>query len=116
MKNYSRSERVSGLLRREIPPVLNETMEWTGIGMVSVTDVEVNRDISLAKVYVGILNIERAGETIRELNEHAGEIRSELSGKLHMRSVPALKFFHDTSGETGRRIEQLLDGTRKPDN
>ncbi len=115
MKTHGRNERVGGLLRREIPPVIKEVMEWTGVGLISVTDVEVNRDLSQAKVFVGILDIEHAGEVIGQLNDSAGAIRRELSGRVRLRSVPALKFYHDTSGETGRRIEQLLEGSKKPE-
>jgi ribosome-binding factor A len=109
-----RSERVSGLLRRELAEILHGEFEYElPTGLISVTDVEVARDLSHAKVYVAVLEIEQAPEILRFLNEHAGQVRHELGKRVRLRLTPSLKFIHDTSSESGDRIEQLLAATRK---
>ncbi len=110
-----RSERVAGLLRRELADILHRSFEYElPTGLISLTDVEVARDLSHAKVYVSVLEIEQAPEIIRFLNEHAGKVRHELGGRIRLRLTPSLKFIHDTSSESGQRIEQLLAAARKP--
>jgi ribosome-binding factor A len=109
-----RSERVAGLLRRELADILQRSFEYElPSGLISLTDVEVARDLSHAKVYVAVLEIEQAPEIIAFLNEHAGQVRHELGKRIRLRLTPALKFIHDTSSESGQRIEQLLAATRK---
>lgn len=112
--NTSRSERVAGLLRRELADIVHGEFEYEiPRGLISVTDVEVSRDLSHAKVYVAVLEIEQAGEIMRFLNEHAGQVRHELGKRVRLRHIPELKFLHDTSSETGDRIERLLAAAKR---
>ena len=108
-----RAERVAGLLRRELATIVQQELEAELPGLISITDVEVSRDLSHARVYVAVLQIDQASGIIRRLNEAAGQIRHALAGRVRLRTTPALKFHHDTSGESGQRIEQLLAAARK---
>ena len=112
--SVSRAERVAGLLRRELAEIVHQEFEYElPRGLISITDVEVSRDLSHAKVYVAVLEIEQAPEIIRFLNEHAGQVRHQLAGRVRLRIMPTVKFLHDTSSESGQRIEQLLAAARK---
>jgi ribosome-binding factor A len=109
-----RSERVAGLLRRELADIVQHEFEYDiPRGLISITDVEVARDLSHAKVYVAVLEIEQAPEIIKFLNEHSGKVRHRLGSRVRLRIMPTLKFLHDTSSESGQRIEQLLAASRK---
>jgi ribosome-binding factor A len=109
-----RSERVAGLLRRELADIVHSEFEYEiPRGLITVTDVEVARDLSHAKVFVAVLEIEQAPEIIEFLNEHAGQVRHVLGKRIRLRVTPTIKFLHDTSSETGDRIEQLLASARK---
>lgn len=111
-----RSERVAGLLRRELADILHSQFEYEiPRGLISVTDVEVARDLSHAKVFLAVLEIEQAPEIIAFLNEHTGQVRHELGKRIRLRVTPTLKFLHDTSSETGDRIEKLLAAAKKKD-
>lgn len=112
--SHPRAERVAGLLRRELATIIQQELEAELPGLISVTDVEVSRDLAYARVYVSVLEIDQAPKVIRRLNEAAGQIRHVLAGRVRLRIAPALKFHHDTSGESGQRIEQLLAAARKP--
>ncbi len=112
--SHQRAERVAGLLRREIPDIVHRQFEYElPAGLISVTDVEVSRDLAHAKVFVAVLEIERAPEIMAFLNEHAGQVRHALAGRVRLRATPTVKFLHDTSSESGQRIEQLLAAARK---
>lgn len=109
----TRTEKVAGLLRREIATILQRELEHEDLGLISVTDVEVSRDLGQARVYVSVLDSEQAAATIAVLNDHSGEIRHLLASAVRLRATPALKFVHDKSGETGQRIADLLSKSRK---
>lgn len=112
--NSPRSERVAGLLRRELADIVHGEFEYEiPRGLLSLTDVEVSRDLSHARVYVAVLEIDRATDIIAFLNDHVGRVRHELGQRVRLRHVPELKFLHDTSSETGDRIEQLLAAAKK---
>lgn len=112
--NIPRSERVGGLLRRELAEILHREFEYEiPTGLISLTDVEVSRDLSHARVYVAVLEIEQAPEIIQFLNENTGQVRHELGKRIRLRLTPSLKFLHDTSSESGERIAQLLAAAKK---
>ena len=111
--SHARSDRVAGLLRRELASIVQREMEYELPSLISITDVEVTRDLSHAKVYVSALEIEHGVEITKMLNDANGKIRHALAGRIRLRLVPTLKFLHDTSSESGQRIEQLLAASRR---
>ena len=86
--------------------------------MVSVTDVEVSRDLSHAKVFftqLGIDDAQQAKQTAEVLNKAAGFLRSQLAQSATMRTVPRLHFRFDESVGRGRDMESLLRDVREAD-
>ena len=79
------------------------------ISFVTVTDVEVTRDYSIATIYITFFNREIGDDVqLQALNRAKGFIRSELGSKLTVRKVPELLFKIDDSLDKGNRIDQLL--------
>ena len=108
-----RAERVAGLLRRELADILRRDVEPELPSLISLTDVEVSRDLAHAQVWISVLDIEKAGEVMQTLAEARPAVRHELADRVRMRHVPELRFLHDTASESGQRIEQLLAAARK---
>ena len=79
-----------------------------GLPSVSVSDVEITRDMAHAKVFVTALQSERAKEAMKGLKELTPEIRHELSRSVKMRHTPELHFHYDDSVDRGERIDNLL--------
>jgi ribosome-binding factor A len=79
-------------------------------GLVSVNHVELNRDMSVAHVYVAFLGAsEEAGERATEALQHAaGFLRGPLGRELRLQRAPELRFVHDQSGEFGVRLSQVV--------
>jgi len=107
-REFSRSERVSGQLRRELAVLIQREVKDPRVGFVSVSDVEVTRDLSHAKVYVTVFEEDKALESIKALKNAAGFLRRRLGQELRMRTVPELHFHHDASVETGTRMDELI--------
>lgn len=107
-KSFNRTDRVSAQLRRELGTLVHEAVREHGLPSVSVSDVEVSRDLAHAKVFVTALQPERSGEAVAALKDLAGQLRYNLGRAVKMRHVPELHFHYDDSVDRGERIEQLL--------
>ena len=114
-RDFKRSERVSGQLRRELAQMIQREIKDPEVGFVSVSDVEVTRDLAHAKVYVTVFNTDEAKVSIKALKRAAGFLRTRLGQELRMRNVPQLHFLHDDSVETGQRMDSLIDQAVKSD-
>jgi ribosome-binding factor A len=86
--------------------------------MVSITAVEVSRDLSHARVYFTLLGCdseEEARPSTEVLNRAAGFLRTQLSKDARMRSVPRLRFLFDSSIGRGRDLEALISRATEAD-
>jgi ribosome-binding factor A len=109
-KSFNRSDRVSAELRREIGTLVHAAVREHALPSVSVSDVEVTRDLDVATVYVTALLGDQGPQAVTALNELAKEFRRELSRTMMLRRVPELRFRYDDSVDKGERIESLLRG------
>ncbi|WP_300616851.1 30S ribosome-binding factor RbfA [Dokdonella sp.] len=107
-KSFNRSDRVSAELRRELAVLVHAAVRDHALPSVSVSDVEVTKDLDVATVYVTALIGDQGKEATAALNELAKEFRRELSRTMKLRRVPELRFRYDDSVDKGERIESLL--------
>jgi ribosome-binding factor A len=114
-KSFHRSDRVSAQLRRELGILVHASVREYGLPSVSVSDVEVTRDMAHAKVFVTALLSESSKQAVKALKELAPEIRFQLAQAVKMRHVPELHFHYDDSVDRGERIDELLRDTSKPE-
>jgi len=110
-KSFHRSDRVAAQLRRELGQLVHDAVRDHALPSVSVSDVEITRDLAHAKVFVTALQAERSAEAVKGLKEHAKEIRFKLAQRVKMRHVPELHFHYDDSVDRGEKIEKLLRST-----
>ncbi|WP_394537474.1 30S ribosome-binding factor RbfA [Lysobacter enzymogenes] len=107
-KSFHRTDRVSAQLRRELGTLVREAVREHGLPSVSVSDVEISRDLAHAKVFVTALQSERSVEAVKALKELSRELRFQLGRAMKLRHVPELHFHYDDSVDRGERIEHLL--------
>ena len=105
-----RGERVNHTIQRELGVLIEGLNDPRLSPVISVTAVEVNRDLSLAKVYVSVLgtDMERS-DAIDGLRSAANRLRMEVSNRIVIRTMPKLSFFPDDTLQTGAGIDQLID-------
>ncbi len=78
--------------------------------MTSVTHVDVNRDLSIAKVYVTILGTDEERElSLRALRSAATHMQITISHRIEIRKMPRLTFILDDQLQTGADMNQLID-------
>ena len=111
-REFRRSERVSDAIQQEVSVLICDSIRDPRVGMASVTDVEVSRDLAYAKVYVtfvGEKSEEEIEEAIRALNGAASYLRKLLASSVKMRKTPQLNFLFDESGRRGQQLSALID-------
>lgn len=109
-REFFRSDRVAAQFQRELADLLRTEIKDPSLGMVTLSDVEVTRDMSLIKAYVSFLGAaETPQKCVKALNQHAPRLRRALSGRIRMRVMPELRFLYDDSIERGTRIDKLLN-------
>ena len=114
-KSFHRTDRVSAQLRRELGTLVHAAVREHGLCSTSVSDVEVARDLAHAKVFVTVLEADKAAETVKALKDLAPEIRYQLARAMKLRHVPELHFHYDESVDRGERIDTLLRDVRASD-
>ena len=102
-------------MREEIATFLaNEIKDPRILGLVTVTGVEVTRDLRHAKVFVSVLGSEEEREaTFEGLAGVAPHLRGRVGRALRLRAAPEIEFRNDESVAHAAHIEQLLAQVRR---
>ncbi len=110
MSHEARNRKIADAIQRELSSVIRLELRDPRVNMVTITDVEVARDNSHAKVFFTSLGTEAQIESCRHgLQSAAGFLRSQIAHALTIRTVPTLHFEVDTSIERGVRLSSLID-------
>jgi ribosome-binding factor A len=115
-KEFGRNARVSSEMQKELSLILQREIDDSKLGFVTINDVEVSKDLAVAKVYVTVLNVDDQGKkaNVKRLNELAPVIRHLLAKRMRLRHISELRFYYDDSFDTGMRVSELLSGLDKP--
>ncbi|MBT9569184.1 MAG: 30S ribosome-binding factor RbfA [Thiobacillus sp.] len=109
-KDFPRARRVADQIQRELPELIRQEVKDPRVGMLTITEVEVNRDMEFAKVFFTTLGGQTEHDACLEgLRRASGFLRSQLSHRMQLRVVPKLTFVYDTSVEHGIQLTQLIE-------
>jgi ribosome-binding factor A len=117
-KHFSRSDRVSEQMQRELAEILRFELKDPRIGWVTITDVEVTRDYSHAKVFYTVMTAQTQEERAASqaaLTHAAGFLRNEVGKRIKLFSTPQLHFVYDESIERGVHMSSLIDKVARAD-
>ncbi len=118
-REFSRTDRVGQQIHKEVASILQNEFKKRApeFGFVTVSGAEVSRDLAHAKVFVTFFESdeEKIKQSMQELEDNKGFIRSLLAKRIRMRSVPALQFKRDASITEGMRISNLVSQTLSDD-
>ncbi len=110
-----RTRRVGELIQRELAQIITELSD-PRVGLVTVTDVKLTKDLKQAKVYVTeFSNHGEHKELIKALTSAAGYLKRLLSQRLDLRTTPNLRFIYDVSVENGLKMTGLIEQARSKD-
>tara|TARA_B100000953_G_scaffold90119_1_gene73439 strand:+ start:120 stop:464 length:345 start_codon:yes stop_codon:yes gene_type:complete len=107
---YKRSERVQGLLLKEISALIQRGLKDPRIGFATVTSVDLSDNLKHAKIYISVLGTEsEQNDTIVGLTNASGFIRGSLGKSLDLRHIPALEFVLDETPKHVAKINKIID-------
>jgi ribosome-binding factor A len=120
MPTDTRVRRVAERIRNDLAEVLQRSASDPRLEGLTVTDVEVDRELAFATIFVTALEGEqRRAEILEGLRHASGFLRTALAQRIPLRAFPQLRFRWDESFEQGTRIDALLksvhDEERKTD-
>ncbi len=116
MPTDTRIRRVAERIRSDLAELLLRGVNDPRLEGLTITDVEVDRELAFATIYVtATLGEERREEILKGLRHASGFMRSALAKSIQLRAFPQLRFRWDESLEQGTRIDALLKAVRDQD-
>lgn len=115
-KGFRRADRVAERIRSELMDLLlRGSVRDPAASEVVISAVRVTDDLSIARVYVRVLEeveADRQEQVVQALRRATGFLRRELGHRLQLRHVPALEFYWDDVVDSALRIESILEEIR----
>ncbi|QEO57735.1 MULTISPECIES: 30S ribosome-binding factor RbfA [Francisella] len=117
MAAEGRVQRVASELQKVISLLLRTKIKDPKLATATITEIELSKDLSYAKVYYTCLDIQEAQYISKAFDKSKGFFRSSIAKSLNLRIVPNLKFIYDKSLDYGMemegKIQQALDADSK---
>ncbi|AWF82542.1 30S ribosome-binding factor RbfA [Microbulbifer sp. EKSA008] len=117
-REFHRADRVADAMRRELAQLIQHEIRDPRLGMINVNDVEVSRDLTVAKVFVTLVGEDdrsKINTSIEVLNKAAGFLRTQLARAIQIRTIPRLHFRYDETSVRGQALSALIDKAVKED-
>lgn len=103
-----RIQRIQSIIGKNISEIIQFEVKNPRIGFCTVSEVEVSKDFSYAKIYVSFLGAKYPSQNLEELNNCKGYIRSSLSKKIDIRKTPELTFLLDETFKKSEKLDEVL--------
>lgn len=109
-KDFSRAQRVSQQLQKELAMILQREIRDSRLGMVTISEVQVSRDLAYAKVFVTFLCVgdQTPESCLSALKEHESYIRMLLGKQIRLRLTPEIRFVYDSTLVDGMNMSNLV--------
>lgn len=109
-REFTRSDRVASQIQKEMAELLGSHVKAPSLGMITISDVELSRDLAVAKIFVSFLgNRLEPKDCIKQLLAETPMLRRELGKRIRIRVLPEIRFVYDDSIERGMKMDALLD-------
>jgi ribosome-binding factor A len=112
---FSRGDKVAGLIAREIAVLIQQDLRDPRLGLVTISEVKVSRDLGFADVYFTVLPVDKSTVAEQVLNGAGGFLRKELSKRITIRTTPRLRFHYDETIDKGARLSRAIDNALASD-
>jgi len=108
-QEFSRTERISSEIMRDLAGLIRNEIRDPRIGMVTIQEVRVTRDLSVATVFYSVLNEVSGGENQQILTKAAGFLRHRLGQQIRLRKIPELRFVFDATLKNANELTALIE-------
>ncbi len=114
----NRQKKIAGVLQADLVDILQGSASQNGMRgvIISVTQVNVTVDLSIAKVYLSVFPNEKGPELLEGIKSNTSAIRYEMAQRTRnqLRRMPELQFYIDDSLEYIDGIDRSLKGLDNP--
>ncbi|MCE2524812.1 MAG: 30S ribosome-binding factor RbfA [Acidimicrobiia bacterium] len=112
-RGFERGDRLGELLREILADELTR-IDDDRLAFVTITGVEVDRDLAFADVYFSTVDLDPDLEAaaVEVLGRHRRRLQSAVGRQAHVRRVPSLRFHPDEGMHAGARVEEILRSLR----
>lgn len=108
-REFTRSSRLSGQIQRVLNELLRFEVKDPRLSGVTVSDVDLSRDLSVARVFFATLTPDADPKPVLAgLEKASGFLRGRLGREIKVRYVPELRFAHDDSVARGFHLSELI--------
>ena len=117
MQESTRQQKYAKLIQKDMSDIFQkDKMGIFANTFVSVIDVKMSADLSIAKIYLSMMLVKDKEALLNKVNHHKGEIRRELGNKIgkQVRIIPELIFIIDEVEENASHIDQIIDSLDIP--
>jgi len=115
-REFSRNQRLGNQVLRTLNELLRFETKDPRLEGVSLSAVDLSRDLSVARVYFSLLDPDGDPAEVRAgLEKASGFLRAKLGQAIKVRHVPELRFEHDDSAAESQRISDLIDRALRSD-
>jgi ribosome-binding factor A len=114
--SQTRLQKINERFREELSEMLIKEISDPRLSGVSVTDVQIDRELAYANIFVSALEgVERSDEILQALKHAQGFLRRELAHRVDLRTFPRLRFHWDPTFERAEKIERLIASLHSED-
>lgn len=115
-REFKRSDRIAEQIQKELAWLIQREIKDPRLGMVTLHDVRVSRDMGYADIYYTLLSAEELSpdseevqESLKILRGAAGYLRTALAKAMKLRTIPYLRFHFDTLAGESRHLDALIN-------
>ncbi len=114
MRRFAKTDKVADLIRHAISNAFLQELEDEALRWVTITEVQVSRDLSVAKVFYSVLEPRLSREdAVKALQANMRPLRAYLGRNLRLKQTPDLRFVFDETLERARHIEDLIESLHR---
>lgn len=108
--NNTRQQKIERLIQKELSEMFLAQTKLTRGLMITVSEVKVSSDLSIASAYLSVFPSEKGEETVKNINENVKDIRHDFGQRVRhqLRIIPELRFFLDKTIDYMAHIDELL--------
>jgi len=108
-----RQKRVSSLIKEELSRLLIELFQDASSGIITITRVEVSKDLKTAYVYISLYGCEEEEKIFHLLEKRKGFLRKSIASKTKLKYNPLLIFSPDPTLEFEGKIDKIIEDIKK---
>ncbi len=117
MPSQMRLQRIESRIREIMSEMLIREVSDPRLSGIYITDVDVDRELAYADIYVSAIEgVERSKEVLEGLESASGFLRHALASKIPLRTFPRLRFRWDPTPEKADKIDRLISSLKDDGN